>query len=114
MAGKIINLNAFWNGNQFERISLLNTLIFIHEKKCEIERKPSELNTPQKLAKNSIVPPPPPQKKPVEKRTAPCANEEDFEVVIHKITFEDDSDEEAFMIHKQKKCNTPSLNLNEK
>jgi primosomal protein N'' len=112
MSFRPINLDAFWKGSFSERYQLLNALIFIHERKTDIERA-------EKLAKNQqpITPVATPSKisncnpPPLKRKTNPPSKEEDdddYEVIIHKVTFDsDESDSEAnFMIHKRKK--TPS------
>ena len=137
MSFRPVNLDAFWNSSPSDRHQLLNTLIFLHDKKSQLEKEKKAsapiiatlppavtnapvLDTPQKIS--NVNPPfaPPRLLKKVPRMSAPprARNEQsddDFEVIIHKVTFDsdDESDDGGFIIHKKKKAN-PSLNLNEK
>lgn len=127
MSSSPINLDAFWRAPYSERALLLKHLLFIHDKKTQLEKeKLNIINTLPPVAapapplftptKSSNVNPPPPPRK--EKRTARMSAPpapDDYEIFIHKVSFdsEDEDAEDGFIIHKKKKTN-PSLNLNEK
>jgi hypothetical protein len=130
MSFRPINLDAFWKQSFPERYQLLNTLIFLHEKKCDIERvekatkSPAPiittlppaatnapvLDTPKRISNANPPFAPPRLLKKVPRMTAPDRvqneeSDEDFEVIIHKVKFDsdDESDDEGFIIHKKKK-----------
>ena len=128
MSFRAINLDAFWKLPSSERNQLLNALIFLHDKKTQIDAEkalslptppiitslpsPIPIATPCKTS--NANPPLAPRKKP-SRPLSPRDEDSDYEVIVHRVTFDSDDEDEddSFIIHKKKKV-TPSLNLNEK